>query len=63
MTVYSVGDGTVLVHNMAKASSEPATDLNVLLAEANGPSVPPKIRSEIAWSHDYNIMCLGNDDG
>lgn len=63
MTLYSVGDGTVLIHNVSKAASEPALDLNTLLREANGSNLPVKIRSEIAWSADYSLMYLGNDDG
>ena len=63
MTLYSVGDGTVFIHNLDKAASEPALDLNVLLREANGPNLPVKIRSEIAWSDDYSLLYLGNDDG
>jgi len=63
MTVYSVGDGTILVHSLSKAATEPAKDINAILTEVNGSSVPTKIRSELAWSQDYSLLYLGNEDG
>ena len=63
MTVYSVGDGTVLIHNLAKAASEPARDLNTLITKANGSLVPTRIRSELSWSSDYSLIYVGNEDG
>ncbi|XP_067947516.1 gem-associated protein 5-like [Watersipora subatra] len=63
LNVYSVGDGTVLIHNIAKASSEPAKDLNQLLSKSN-PTLPAnKVRSEICFSQNFSLIYLGSDDG
>lgn len=65
MTVYSVGDGVVLIHNLAKAATEPAKNLIELLQKANEKSLPDGtiMCSELAWSSDYSLLYLGNCDG
>lgn len=62
LCVYSVGDGTVLIHTISKDKTEPARDLNLLLSEANN-SIQTKIRSEVAWVPGYDSLLLGSEDG
>lgn len=57
-----MGDGTVLMHDISRPDTDVAKDLNSLIKEANPTSVT-KIRSEIAWSPDFDLLMLGNDDG
>lgn len=63
MYLYSIGDGTILMHNINKAESEPAKDLNQLLLEINGATLPIKIRSQITWSDNYSQLYIGSEDG